>query len=331
MSDGEMRRLKALMERSQGDSQEAQTCAALAQKLARQLATSIEAVALETGRAEESITRPSDVVIGGIRQRKWQWDLAWVVASAHGCVPWTQSRYTLEVENDAEPLTPELDLEHLRGLFDRKGRGGVVVRVYDDALPWRPGFGRKLQVTTLYGGHRDRSQIRWLLANEGPGLDYEDLSDEQITVEQLLVMVGKRALVEAADYVYRFLLGEVEATARQRGKGRGRLAMNSLRMGLVAGLSQRLEEEQTQALAAAGDSEEARTQALVLVREEEESKRTLADAIGYDPYSDETSKAKYDYTAFHEGVQAAEDIEVPDSNSTRSSAHRAGRILGAGA
>lgn len=294
-------RLRALLERATNNTNEheAETSLAIARKIAAQHAIELEAIALTDGaEAEPQIARTSDVVLGTFRLRQYRWDLACHVARAHGCVQWARETYRVSFF-PSYPL-PFFD-EPLVNLADAIGQGTTAVRQADGTL----------LITTLFAPRHSRDVVKELVRR------FTGTWAKDVEVEQTLVMIGKRSLAEAAIYVYRYLVGEVDRLAKERGKGRGRTVINSLRMGLVRGLGNRLAEEEQRALEAAKDEEEGKETSLVLVRATTEARRFLEDSFGSDPFTATRSSASLDYEAYREGVRGADDIEIPDPSGQR--------------
>src|SRR5690606_12010392 len=138
---------------------------------------------------------------------------------------------------------------------------------------------------------------------------------------------------EAAIYVYRYLLGQIDSISAKIAKGKGKTGRNSAKLGIISGLRKRMSRDDAAALNV-GDLENAesaeKTVSMVLLEATEESERFLADAYGNKPFRKSSgSNISIDHDAYRAGVDAASDIDIPDPNNQRSALGR-GKVLTSG-
>jgi hypothetical protein len=316
-----------LLAENAGTPEEAENALARANSLARKYHLELRTSA-DYQAEDPLVTRPSDVVIGGAKQPRYKWTLAWIVAKAHGCVPWSTERYAVAVH------TTDLDLE--RAVYDawpgHKHRGTATVEDLEDG-PW-------LVLEGLYANPLQTWEVKSAAHAGGGsprGVEHEpelpsyrvSRLEYEIVREKRLVMIGRGQIADAAIYVYRVLLASVDKNARQIAKGQGKTALNSARLGCVAGLRNRMAKEDSAALQAAADEgEPGMSTAMVLIEAVEESTRFLSDSYGSTPFGvAKPSGAVIDNDAWSAGFESADDIELPDPNGRRAALGH-GRVLG---
>ncbi len=319
-----LEKLQRLVENA-GSPEEAENALAQANALARKYHLELRTSA-DCETEDPLVTRPSDVVIGGSKQPRYKWALAWVVAKAHGCVPWSIERYCVAVH------TSEIDIELvLQDAWPYSTRGTAVVEQREDG-PWIVIEGMysrtlapwEIRSAAHIGGGSPRG------CEHDPDLPSYRVGElkYEIQREKRLVMVGRGQIADVAIYVYRMLLNAVDSNARRIAKGMGKTALNSARLGCVAGLRERMVKEQQAALREAEEVGEEVSTALVLTEAVEESTRFLSDAYGSNPFgAAPSSSANIDNEAWLAGYQSAEEIDVPDPNGSRAALRR-GRVLG---
>ena len=320
-----LEKLQRLAENA-GSPEEAENALAQANALARKYHLELRSSA-DCQTEDPLVSRPSDIVIGGMRQPRYKWSLAWIVAKAHGCVPWSLERYCVAVH------TSEIDIEAvINDAWPYSSKGTAAMEQREDGpwivleglyasvlLPW------ELRSAAHAGGGSPRGQ------EHDPDVTFYRVSELEYEIkrEKRLVMVGRGQMADVAIYVYRFLLNAVDRNARQIAKGKGKTARNSARLGCVAGLRARMVKEQQAALREAEEAGEETSAALVLTEAVEESTRFLSDAYGSQPFGAmPSSGASIDNEAWMAGFESAEEIDVPDPNGRRAAlAH--GKVLGA--
>jgi hypothetical protein len=314
-----------LLAENAGTTEEAENALARANALARKYHLELRSSA-DFQAEDPLVTRPSDVVIGGAKQPRYKWSLAWVVAKAHGCVPWSTERYAIAVHTSEI----NLDLAICDAWPSLEHRGTAVVEEHEDG-PWlvleglyaNPLKTWEIKSAAHAGGGSPRGVEHDANRYRGSALEYE------IVREKRLVMIGRGTMADAAIYVYRVLLNSVDKNSRQIAKGMGKTALNSARLGCVAGLRNRMAKEDNAALQAAADegAELGMSAAMVLTEAVEESTRFLSDSYGATPFNTAKSTgATIDNDAWSAGYESAADIELPDPNGRRARLGH-GRVL----
>lgn len=294
---------------------EAETFLARASALAREYHLDIAEVSREE--EEDALGgRASDIAVGGWRVNAEKWQLAWAVAEAFGCIPWTVNRWRIPLREGAYAL------EEIATYIWREERpAGSTVEIVETK-----GGERELEVTCSVYAH---SRYRISLALHAGHSLGEYHSERSVKCTRTLSMVGRREMADAALYVYRQLLADMETSAKLHAKGRGRVAYRSFRTGVISGIRRRLAAEQQKAIDAAGGDQVAQNSAMVLVKAQEEAQAWLTDSLGKSPFSEAKETAKrWDASMVRAGRLAAENFEIADPNDLRSSAAaRAGRVL----
>lgn len=361
-----------------GNQAEAEAFLAQAQTLAAKYHLELKI----SGTSEEAVhlARESDIVLGGWRMRRYRWKLAWAVARAHGCVPWVQERYSVELPTDGKNGF-SIDRAIRAAWSDADDRRRAQGRLVETESGW------ELELSTLYApvlaaGHVEAAARAGLRrpgfefgTEERPELDNIDTTDGwaecelcckpiyggepvysigprhwachdaeceerwpyvpirgAVRRESMLVMVGLSNIADAAIYVYRVVLREVDRLAKSIARGKGRTAMNSARLGIVAGLASRLRTEQHAALPAGPDAPAEPTSeaslATVLDDAIDDTKRWLASAYGRSPFGAARSgDISLDHDTYRAGVEAASSVELPDPNSSRAALSHGSRAL----
>lgn len=309
-----IRKLLLISERNPSEA-EAQAALTLAQDLAARYHLDMAQV-VDTEQDPYEL-RPSDVELWSARgrQRSYRWQLAHVIAQAHGCAPWMCYRATVDLDRAPDESTIAAAFE---GYSDAKRNE------YTFTLTDLPDGGVRLSVTKLY-------------SSCGPsyGLPnyFGPFGVRKHKASVCLVMVGRREIAQAAIYTYRAVLRAADQIAKELASGERRL-LNSIRVGIVDGLRERLvvdrdeDEDETREFEA-DDKDAVKTQALVLTQAADASERYLADAFGAEPYGGKPRKQKINRGAYLLGRVAADEIDVPDPNGKRT-ALGASRVLGVG-
>lgn len=109
-------KIRKLLRLSEGsDEHEAANALAQAQRLAAEYHLDMQQVAEQDQDPHELAA--SDVELwSGNRDRRYRWQLAWVVAEAHGCAPWTTRRVSVDLDRSPDEGT----IRQALGLYSDK-------------------------------------------------------------------------------------------------------------------------------------------------------------------------------------------------------------------
>lgn len=244
----------------------------------------------------------SDVELwAGNRAVSYRWQLAHLVAEIHGCAPWTSRRMELELDRAPD----EANITQACWLHDVKNDSFTLTAL--------PDGGVKLVATrrmTSAGPLDVDLMAKWNgFASFGP---------RRVRSRAVLTMVGRREAAQAAVYVYRLVLRALDTIAKERAPGRW--ALNSIRVGIVDGLRNRLvpDSDEVEEREFTSDDDPLSSTALVVLEQAvDDSRRFLADAFGSTPYTKKASSTKVDNGAYLLGFVSADEIEVPDPNGER--------------
>lgn len=289
---------------------------------------------ITTGADVDSMTRrKSDVVLWGRRKRKYRWQLAHVIARIHGCCPWDARRVVIR-------LAQHIDLDTARMLFDDyfKRDKSTWISVESDDEGWCI-----ISIGSVFTYGPTEWSIRRIIEKHlicAAGVDYDALNNwddrsqwaelekienrvkqgiVSIEEEVILVMVGRQSITDAAIYVYRLVLAAIDNIAREVSDGRS--GLNSARLGLVFGLSDRLDDELDDDRLNVDDlefEEKSTSTAMILIEASDSAERFLQDEYGQAPYGGgQPNLSIRDRGSFNAGFEAADRIDIPDPSGGR--------------